>query len=209
MSQRRITAMITFVWVYSAVLAVIPVFGINEWNDNSWAKCELENILPAPFAIALVLHFFICSMIMTFLYGRVFCLARDHANRIKQCTEYGDEPNNHYHKGRISKATMTLFLVLGIFILSWLPFYTIFGAYEILRLRGDVNPDHEKILIYLRMVTSIIGLANSMWNPMIYAGKNKDFRMAFKKLLGSKSNNSHELLHLKRTSVVSNPDVIF
>ena len=209
LSRRRISAMIAFVWVYSILIAVIPIFGLNEWDRDSWAKCELEHIVEAPYAMTLVLHFFICALIMTFLYGRVFYLARDHAQRIKLCTEHSHNATSHPSKGRISKATMTLFLVLGIFILSWLPFYTIFGAYEILRLRGTLDPRPQKILIYLRMVTSIIGLANSMWNPMIYAGKNRDFRMAFKKLLGAKSNNSHELLHLNRTSVVSNPAVIY
>ncbi|KAK2149114.1 hypothetical protein LSH36_467g04063 [Paralvinella palmiformis] len=203
LSRNRVTAMIVSVWIYSVAIAVIPMFGMNEWQSYSWAKCELENILPAPYSLTLTLHFFATSLIMVCLYARVFILARRHAQRIRlECNGYC---SNLKYKTRLSKATMTLCLVLGVFILSWLPFYVTIVAYEVRRLRGGIDPSLQRLLINLRMMTSIIGLANSMWNPMIYAGKNRDFRLAFKRLLYMDMRGSPEFLHRRRSSIISNP----
>ena len=77
---------------------------------------------------------------------------------------------------REHKAARTLGIIMGVFILCWLPFFT---WYLTITLCGDacnIPPILEPILFWT-------GYFNSMLNPAIYAYFNKDFREAFKRTL--------------------------
>ncbi|XP_076032518.1 putative G-protein coupled receptor No9 [Oratosquilla oratoria] len=73
-----------------------------------------------------------------------------------------------------TKAAKTLGIIVGVFILCWLPFFTMYVV------RGFcphcIHPLLFSILFWL-------GYCNSALNPCIYALFSKDFRFAFKKIL--------------------------
>ncbi|XP_063237804.1 octopamine receptor beta-2R-like [Bacillus rossius redtenbacheri] len=77
---------------------------------------------------------------------------------------------------REHKAARTLGIIMGTFILCWLPF---FMWYVITSLCDDscYNPDSVVALMFW------IGYLNSTLNPLIYAYFNRDFREAFKNTL--------------------------
>nr|QRN45452.1 octopamine receptor OctB2R [Carausius morosus] len=77
---------------------------------------------------------------------------------------------------REHKAARTLGIIMGTFILCWLPF---FMWYVITSLCGEMcyNPDSVVALMFW------IGYLNSTLNPLIYAYFNRDFREAFKNTL--------------------------
>lgn len=73
-----------------------------------------------------------------------------------------------------TKAAKTLGIIVGGFILCWMPFFTI---YLIRAFCPDcINPIVFSILFWL-------GYCNSAINPCIYALFSKDFRFAFKKII--------------------------
>lgn len=73
-----------------------------------------------------------------------------------------------------TKAAKTLGIIVGGFILCWLPFFTMYIVRPFCPNR--IHPTIFSVLFWL-------GYCNSAINPCIYALFSKDFRFAFKKII--------------------------
>ncbi len=73
-----------------------------------------------------------------------------------------------------TKAAKTLAIIVGLFILCWLPFFTLY------LIRPFCNDCINDMLF---SVVFWIGYCNSAINPMIYALFSNDFRFAFKRII--------------------------
>uniref|UniRef100_A0A4W3KH12 5-hydroxytryptamine (serotonin) receptor 1A b n=1 Tax=Callorhinchus milii TaxID=7868 RepID=A0A4W3KH12_CALMI len=79
---------------------------------------------------------------------------------------------------RERKTVKTLGIIMGTFILCWLPFFIV----------ALVLPFCEEcdLPIWVQAVINWLGYSNSLLNPIIYAYFNKDFQSAFKKIIKCK-----------------------
>ena len=104
------------------------------------------------------------------------------------------------------KAAKTVGIIVSCFIVSWLPFFTVYlaGAF----CSDCINPIIFKIFFWL-------GYCNSAMNPLVYAFFSQDFRFAFKRILrcDCRQQHSRRLWHfntarLRQGSSTKNSDSI-
>ncbi|XP_076836047.1 5-hydroxytryptamine (serotonin) receptor 1A b [Brachyhypopomus gauderio] len=89
--------------------------------------------------------------------------------------ERNSEAKRKLALARERKTVKTLGIIMGTFILCWLPFF-------IKALVMPFCPSCE-MPVWLGDVINWLGYSNSLLNPIIYAYFNKDFQTAFKKIL--------------------------
>ena len=108
---------------------------------------------------------FIPLVAMCTIYIDIFCVIR---NRLNQSSSSSKETGAFY--GREFKTAKSLFLVLFLFVLSWLPL-SIINC--VIHFKGEVVPE---VVVNLGILLSH---ANSMMNPIIYAFKIKKFKETY------------------------------
>ncbi|KAM9311654.1 histamine H2 receptor [Gastrophryne carolinensis] len=194
----RVAIAMGVIWVVSLMVSFLPIH--LGWNtkdkkvqnyDSKICKLELnkEYVL-----VDGLLTFYLPLVIMCLMYYRIFKIAREQAKRINHancCNALSPAlPTVREHK-----ATVTLAAVMGAFIICWFPYFTVF-TYEGV---NNISVDDTSSLIVLWL-----GYANSALNPILYAALNRDFRMAYQRLLHCRRVGplSHDtpltLLHIRR-----------
>ncbi|KJH43982.1 7 transmembrane receptor [Dictyocaulus viviparus] len=81
---------------------------------------------------------------------------------------------NRQNDGSECKARKTLGIIMSVFIICWLPFFSLAVLKSCLQL---------KVPYWLDVVTLWLGYSNSTLNPAIYCKYNNDFRVPFREML--------------------------
>jgi hypothetical protein len=198
MTKFRALSMLTITWIASLLISYIPIhsqlYTTNEnaltLKNNPYTCTFIVNRLYA--VISSSVSFWIPCTIMVFVYIRIFIEARKQEKHIRSASVCSSKSNALYPSRnsrdisdrktmkREHKAAKTLGIIMGVFILCFLPF---FSWYLITSMCRDLCP-YPPIL---GTILFWIGYSNSCLNPIIYAYYNREFRQAFKRLLRMKS----------------------
>ncbi|EDO46536.1 predicted protein [Nematostella vectensis] len=161
MHSRTATGIIVYIWAHSFIVALLPVF---RWSRYIYIRSESICTFDWAFDIACTLFifvvcFFIPLSVMMFTYYR----------KSQQRTEQRFKQDN--------KAVRTLLIVVGTFILCWLPHFI--GIFCLMS--GTCAwPDR-----YFA-ITTWLAMLNSACNPVIYGAMSRQFRKRFKQILQCK-----------------------
>ncbi|XP_072924107.1 histamine H2 receptor-like isoform X2 [Hemitrygon akajei] len=179
-TPKRVVISLGLIWSISIMFSFLPInMGWNTkdllvQSSNATNDCHLE--LNTTYAIVdAFITFYIPLVIMSLTYYKIFKIARRQARRI-----------NNASKCRIlkeHKATVTLAAVMGVFIICWFPYFTVFLHEGISGIRTDKTTF---------VVVLWLGYVNSGLNPIVYAVLNREFRMAYQKLLFCRKRNAHK-----------------
>ena len=186
MSRKRAIIISLSVWVYAHLWSWSSAY---EWTSTpkmsisiQYQRCVNSN---NNFLITfLILIYFIPLSIMGVVYGHILRIAKMQARDIKQQEVNRDRKENR-KRARERKATKTLAIIYGAFVICWLPncilaITSIFCSKCFRKLRQN----HETLfsLIFIVFV-DVLPPLNSTMNPFIYAIFNTQFRGAFKEFI--------------------------
>lgn len=178
-TNENTTVCIIVVWIFSCmfsfgiVFSKINIVGLDEQILNTCVgNCAL--IFNKEWGvIAPLLNFYIPGAIMTCLYVKIFHVARKQARLISNRTAALTtiETKKQVSDQRERKAAKTLGIVMGVFLLCWLPFFltTVIDPF----LNFSTPLDVFDALVWF-------GYFNSMFNPLIYGFFYPRFQKAFK-----------------------------
>ncbi|XP_028253537.1 trace amine-associated receptor 1-like [Parambassis ranga] len=156
-------------WGVSALTGIgVAIAGLN--SENCEDRCLVEVLMST--TVGPMLSFYIPVIIMLCIYLKIFLVAQRQARSIHKTKKFGAAVSKMERK-----ATKTLAIVLGVFILCWCP---IFLYLTFLPFTNDSIP--------ISVVESLrwLSLSNSMFNPFIYAFFYSWFRSAFRMIISGK-----------------------
>ncbi|XP_028296156.1 trace amine-associated receptor 4-like [Gouania willdenowi] len=167
-TARVTAAMIAVSWAIPMFLAtVVSVSGMR--LQSSVNRCNLfQNSKPT--IIGAISTSSLPAILISSLYFKIFLVAQKQARSIQ--TIFKSEDSNME-----KKATKTLAIVVGIYLMCWSPYFLCVSFYPL---------SSGGIPILFIEAFKWLGWSNSMFNPFVYAFFYKWFRRAFKIVLSGK-----------------------
>ncbi|XP_054617369.1 trace amine-associated receptor 1-like [Dunckerocampus dactyliophorus] len=162
--------MILVSWSLSVLVAI--GFLVAELN---YAKCGRKCYIDVLIAniVGLICSFYLPVIIMICIYVKIFLVAQKQARSI-QNTSYHSRTTGAAVSKMERKATKTLTIVMGVFLICWSPFFLYFFVQLL-----------NQVLVPIAVVETLnwLALSNSMLNPFIYAFFYSWFQSAFKMII--------------------------
>ncbi|XP_056336608.1 trace amine-associated receptor 4-like [Danio aesculapii] len=180
-TNNTVTLYTVFIWLFSFLYSFSIVFsGVNRIGLESFimqvycvGSCVLffnkEWGLTCP-----ILTFFLPGAIMSTLYMKIFHVARKHAKVMSEKVTGGLKSQSSAQRER--KAAKTLAIVMGVFLLCWMPIFTV-NALDA-SLHFSTSADVFDALVWFACF-------NSTCNPLIYGFFYPCFQKAFKILIST------------------------
>ena len=162
-------------------------------------KTETEHVLFFTYSNELenANEVFVLLLITTVIYVKIACVARKQRKAIAAIN--GSVTNKTDKGNKETKIAKMLVVILGVFYICWMPFVVLTYVFQFYFYPfGDSMSSTNKQLWFntLFILRDACSYTNSMLNPFIYAGMNKEFKNAFLKLLLFKRTNrmdNHEM----------------
>ncbi|XP_078029686.1 trace amine-associated receptor 4-like [Epinephelus lanceolatus] len=169
-----IVIMILVSWTVSALNGIgLTIRGLNEEQSN---RCVLFQRLTSLGIMGTFFAYYLPGIVMFIIYLKILMVSqrqvRSIQNTICQNTKSGATISKMERK-----ATKTLAIVMGVFLICWTPFFLCFTFYPL-----------SNYTIPVSVIASFkwLGWSNSMLNPFVYGFFYTWFRTSFKMIISGK-----------------------
>ena len=165
-TKKRCYTVIIMVWLISLFL---PFSRILEENATTFGD----------FWLSLLFIFFALPLtVVTFCYFWIFTVAKKQAGRIKrENLQNVNEMNSPVRAIQNHKAIKTIGFVLGVYIVSWMPFLVLSVVHYV---TASDKCFSNKLVYIVWPWLEAVGLTSSAINPWIYFFRNGEFREALR-----------------------------
>ena len=163
---------IIIVWLHSLVMGSIIVTTFS-WTEGQ-TSCTLHGILlPEVGVFMFTAQFILPTIIIIFFYSMMFHRIKHSAIRINRISvvqiAFDQRTRNIQKNIRIAK---TLIIIVSLFLLCWSPFCTLMLVWNLSGSTiGSKSPGY--------VVTLMMGILNSCFNPIVYGWRIEEFRQAY------------------------------
>lgn len=223
MTRRRALIAVAGVWTCSSAISFVPVYA-GWFVEDSAAGGDAEQAMylyeDGPTCglfvnrvyaiISSTTSFYLPLVVMLVVYSKIYRVARRQAAEIHElesslsATQWSPTGRLHQRSRRAvsdSKAVKTLGTLMGLFCVSWLPFFILYVVKPFCAEACNVPAEVEAAVTWL-------GYCNSFFNPCVYAFLNRDFRSAFRRVLCCGGNDAKtaefSLIDHRSTSTIGN-----
>ena len=157
-----------FIWILSAVIALIQLSWIDPGSHNVYEEATAELIRKEIIydAVSLVIFFFTPLVCMAFVYSKIFFEVSRQINNIRR-ESYPGWQKVEEMKNAERKVLSIFAVMLMVYTVCWLPYFILRFIFN----DGDLHPLVAHISTWLRFLTSFL-------NPCLYILGKKDFRKA-------------------------------
>lgn len=179
-THRKAFLCMVFIWVYSVVVSCAALLSlIKKPGEKKDESCFFAGPQYATFVT--FASFVLPVAVMVFAYWNIFKVAQVHARRINSMQLTPSDPAGSLHSKRVIKRELkgakTLTIIMGTHFICWCPLFVFFLVYTYCQsCRGNALDVTNYIILVLRY-------CNSLTNPLIYSGINKQFRAGIKRFL--------------------------
>ncbi|XP_044025384.1 trace amine-associated receptor 1-like [Siniperca chuatsi] len=172
-NYRVVFVMILVSWGVSVLIGISLIFaGINQ--EKCAATCLIDVVMTN--ILGLIFSFYLPVIVMLCIYLKIFLVAQRQARSIQNTTCQSTKSRATVSKME-RKATKTLAIVMGVFLMCWFPFFLCTTV---------LSFSHVYVPLPLIELLNWLALSNSMLNPFIYAFFYSWFRSAFRMIISGK-----------------------
>jgi len=196
MTRRRALAAVAGVWTCSSAISFVPVYAgwfVEDSGGDAVHQMRLYEDGPTCglfvnrvyAVISSTTSFYLPLVVMLVVYAKIYRVAQRQAAEIQEL-ERSLRATQRTPTGRLqrrsrrvvsdTKAVKTLGTLMGLFCVSWLPFFVLYVVKPFCAAACHVPAEVEAAVTWL-------GYCNSFFNPCVYAFLNRDFRTAFRRVV--------------------------
>lgn len=161
-TKTTIRTTLVVVWIVTLIMPFVPLMTYSPIDSENCDYIVQDNVSNAVFYLTyFILFFFVPVIIITIAYCGILIMLHTRQKRYNQQLTMDSSASVHKHHIKNGRTLVHMLILIGVFILFWLPFVLIF---LILQLRTKTEAQLQAL-----KVTQFIAFSYPAINPMLYS----------------------------------------